>query len=133
MPISRPTPNPNQIRRQAQLSRFKIPSLGGKLTIALQQLPLSSSAPNATAKSKDAAASIPTLKTRSHRDIVMAELEQMSKLKHSKPSDEVEHMRLHVSWEPAKGALGVVLPPGEEKVVGEELAIVSLSSSFGGL
>ena len=49
--------------------------------------------------------------TRPQKARVLAELQQRSKLGNLKPSDEVEGLKFEVCWQPAKGALGVIISP----------------------
>ena len=58
----------------------------------------------------------------------MAELQERSKIGEARPSDVVESLQFSVKWEPAKGALGVVIPPEFEVLMEGELMIVSSSS-----
>ncbi|EJF55792.1 MED14-domain-containing protein [Dichomitus squalens LYAD-421 SS1] len=84
----RKPPPPNQKRPPQQRP---LPALGGKLTISIVQV-----------KEKTGHKA-----SRSPRARVLAELQSRSKLDESRPSDEVEHMRFDVRWEPENGALGV--------------------------
>ncbi|KAK7057435.1 mediator of RNA polymerase II transcription subunit 14 [Favolaschia claudopus] len=76
--------------------RTKLPLLGGTLTISIVE----STHPSQLRESM-----------RSPRARVLAELQHRSKLGISKASDEVEGLKFAVRWEPAKGALGVIISP----------------------
>ncbi|KAJ7209599.1 mediator complex subunit MED14-domain-containing protein [Mycena pura] len=77
-------------------SRTKLPLMGGTLTISIVQ-----------AKPQ----SLTRGPTRPQKARVLAELQQRSKLGNLKPSDEVEGLKFDVCWQPAKGALGVIISP----------------------
>ncbi|KAF8070340.1 mediator complex subunit MED14-domain-containing protein [Lyophyllum atratum] len=79
--------------------RLKLPLLGGTITISIVE----TSGPRTLGPSP----------ARSPRARAFAKLQRKSKLGDSLPSDEVEGLKFQVLWEPAKGALGVSLPPGE--------------------
>jgi len=56
---------------------------------------------------------------------MMAEIQEKSKLGVStKPSDDVEGLKIEVKWEPTKGTLGVNLSSEESKLTSEFLKIV---------
>jgi len=57
---------------------------------------------------------------------VLAELQQKSKIGNGKPSDEVEGLKFQIRWEPAKGALGAIIPAEQSTLVSAELLVVSL-------
>ena len=95
-------------RRRAPSQQRPLPLLGGKLTISIVQVK-EQTGRNAM---------------RSPRARVLAELQSRPKLQASRPSDEVEHMRFDIKWEPEPGALGVTpaledihMPPGELQIV----------------
>ncbi|KAF7375946.1 Mediator of RNA polymerase II transcription subunit 14 [Mycena sanguinolenta] len=76
--------------------RAKLPLLGGTLTISIVE------AKHASQTRGPA---------RSPKARVLAELQHRAKLDTSRASDEVEGLKFEVRWEPAKGALGVVISP----------------------
>ena len=104
----RKPPPPNQ-KRPAQ--QRPLPALGGKLIISIVQV-----------KEKTGRKA-----SRSPRARVLAELQSRSKLEGARPSDEVEHMRFDVRWEPENGALGVAPAPEDMFIPPEQLQIVRLS------
>ena len=57
-------------------------------------------------------------------------LEQRSKFKDARPSDEVESFRLVARWEPIKGAFGITLSQELETLGPNELKIVSREKGF---
>jgi mediator of RNA polymerase II transcription subunit 14 len=62
---------------------------------------------------------------RSSKARVISKLQQRSKLGNASASDEVESLRFKVRWEPARGALGVLIPVEEVSALPEnELNIV---------
>ncbi|KAA1472975.1 MED14-domain-containing protein [Dentipellis sp. KUC8613] len=102
--IRKPPPRTN--------ARFKLPLLGGTLSIALVPSP----GPR-----------------RSPRSRVLAELQERAKLPGRRPSDTVEGMSWNIEWAPAAGALGVkiapedaVLAPGEVVVDADDLDLERL-------
>ncbi|KAI0745059.1 MED14-domain-containing protein [Earliella scabrosa] len=104
-------------RRRAPSQQRPLPLLGGKLTISIVQVK-EQTGRNAM---------------RSPRARVLAELQSRPKLQASRPSDEVEHMRFDIKWEPEPGALGVnpaledmYMPPGELQINPEDLDFESL-------
>lgn len=99
---------PSQRRRTGQ-SQKQLPPLGGKLMISIVQV-----------KEQTGRKAM-----RSPRARVLAELQARSKLATSRPSDEVEHMRFDVRWEPEQGALGVTPAPEDMFISPAELQIVS--------
>jgi mediator of RNA polymerase II transcription subunit 14 len=104
----RPAPPPH---------RSKLPALGGTLTISI----ITAHAPPQTGSGP----------ARSPKARVLAELQQRSKIGNAKISDEVEGLKFQVKWEPAKGALGVVIPVEEAMLASAELFVVSFLF-FGG-
>ncbi|KAG5652470.1 hypothetical protein H0H81_004878 [Sphagnurus paluster] len=78
--------------------RFKLPTLGGTITISIVEAngPIQAGAGPA----------------RSPKARAFAKLQRKSKLGSGVPSDEVEGLRFQVLWEPAKGALGVSVSSG---------------------
>ncbi|TFY52257.1 hypothetical protein EVG20_g10628 [Dentipellis fragilis] len=93
-------------------ARFKLPLLGGTLSIALVPSP----GPR-----------------RSPRSRVLAELQERAKLPGRRPSDTVEGMSWNIEWAPAAGALGVkialedaVLAPGVVVVDADDLDLERL-------
>ncbi|KAL0581807.1 mediator complex subunit [Marasmius crinis-equi] len=82
--IRKPPPSQGPPRQQTRL-----PNLGGTLTISIVEC----------------ATSLATGK-RSSRALILAELQQKSKLGMMRPSDTVEGLRIAVEWEPAPNALG---------------------------
>ncbi|CDO75529.1 hypothetical protein BN946_scf184871.g10 [Trametes cinnabarina] len=88
-------------------TRNRIPKLGGKLSISIVQV-----------KEKTGRKAMRSPKAR-----VLAELQERSKLDHARPSDEVEHLRFDVQWEPEKGALGVNIGPEDVHIPPEQLRI----------
>ena len=107
--VRNPSANAASQSSQASQARNRIPRLGGKLSISIVQV-----------KEKTGRGSLRSPKAR-----VLAELQERSKLERSRPSDEVEHMRFHVQWEPEKGALGVTIGPEDMQIPPEQLRIVS--------
>ncbi|RPD78468.1 MED14-domain-containing protein [Lentinus tigrinus ALCF2SS1-7] len=97
---------PSQRRRTGQ-SQKQLPLLGGKLTISIVQV-----------KEQTGRKAM-----RSPRARVLAELQARSKLENSRPSDEVEHMRFDVRWEPEQGALGVTPAPEDMFISPAELQV----------
>ena len=93
----RKPPPLNQRPRQQQR---QLPLLGGKLVISIVQV-----------KEKTGRNALRSPKAR-----VLAELQGRSRLETSRPSDEVEHMRFDVRWEPENGALGVAPAPGRHNL-----------------
>ena len=84
--------------------RFKLPTFGGTVTIAL----VASTQPQRKPKAR-----------------ILAELQARSRLGGLRPSEDVESMHWEVKWEPQKGALGVPLP-AEDSVLGDsELSVAS--------
>ncbi|KAJ6497836.1 mediator complex subunit MED14-domain-containing protein [Mycena sanguinolenta] len=76
--------------------RAKLPLLGGTLTISIVEAkhPSQTRGPARSPKAR-----------------VLAELQHRAKLGALRASDEVEGLKFEVRWEPAKGALGVVISP----------------------
>ena len=70
---------------------------------------------------------------RSPKARVLAELQQRSKIGNAKLSDDVEGLKFQVKWEPAKGALGVVIPVEEAMLASAELSVVSFYLFWGGV
>jgi hypothetical protein len=67
---------------------------------------------------------------RSAKARILAEIQEKSKMgTATKPSDDVEGLKIEVKWEPTKGALGVNLSPEESKLTSELLKIVCEVSS----
>ncbi|KAI0829900.1 MED14-domain-containing protein [Trametes gibbosa] len=95
---------PGQAAAQA---RNPMPQLGGKIKISIVRV-LEKTGRQAL---------------RSPKARVLAELQERSKLERSRPSDEVEHLRFDVQWEPEKGALSVVIGPEDMHIPAEQLAI----------
>jgi mediator of RNA polymerase II transcription subunit 14 len=91
-------------------NRNKMPLLGGTLTISIAQSYAPPQAGGGPARSSKAR--------------LLADLQQKSKLGHAKPSDEAEALSFQVRWEPAKGALSVILSPENTIVPDNELLIV---------
>ncbi|OSD01314.1 MED14-domain-containing protein [Trametes coccinea BRFM310] len=102
-----PSIRPGQPAPSQAQARNRIPQLGGKLSISIVQV-----------KEKTGRKAMRSPKAR-----VLAELQERSKLDHSRPSDEVEHLRFEVEWEPEKGALGVTMGPEDVQIPPEELRI----------
>ncbi|TFK44507.1 mediator complex subunit MED14-domain-containing protein [Crucibulum laeve] len=75
--------------------RFKIPLLGGTLTISIVESPAPPQAGPGPARSARARA--------------MSRIQQKSKLGGGRPSDEVEGLKSSVRWQPEPNALGVLL------------------------
>jgi mediator of RNA polymerase II transcription subunit 14 len=92
--------------------RSKLPALGGTLTISI-----------VTAHAPPRAGGGPA---RSPKARVLVELQQRSKIGGAKPSDEVEGLKFQVKWEPAKRALGTIIPQEESTVASAELFVVGL-------
>ena len=85
-----------------------MPLLGGTLTVSIvsvQPRPGSNS-------------------SRSPKNRILAELQQRAKLDTARPSDEVEHFKLDVKWQPEMGALGVGIPVEDTVLPEAELQIV---------
>jgi mediator of RNA polymerase II transcription subunit 14 len=101
----RPAPPPH---------RSKLPALGGTLTISV----ISTHGPVQAGGGP----------ARSPKARILAELQQKSKIGSGRPSDEVEGLKFQVRWEPAKGALGVVIPAEEATQASSELFVVSFES-----
>jgi mediator of RNA polymerase II transcription subunit 14 len=97
-----------------QNPRFKLPLVGGTLSISIVEAQASAQAGGGPARSPQAR--------------VLAELQRKSKLGKSRPSDEVEGLRIEVRWEPTKGAMGVNLPPSDLVDPASNLSIVSPSA-----
>ncbi|KAH9894934.1 MED14-domain-containing protein [Cubamyces lactineus] len=112
--VRNPPPNAANQSSQASQARNRIPRLGGKLSISIVQV-----------KEKTGRGSLRSPKAR-----VLAELQERSKLERSRPSDEVEHMRFHVQWEPEKGALGVTIGPEDMQIPPDQLRIDSDDLDF---
>ncbi|KDR75325.1 hypothetical protein GALMADRAFT_249364 [Galerina marginata CBS 339.88] len=89
--------------------RPKIPLLGGTLIMSIVET-------RAPAQAGPGPA-------RKSRQRVLARLQQKSKLGNGKPSDEVEGLKFVVQWEPAKGALGVLVPLEETYLPEDALRI----------
>lgn len=89
-------------------ARNRAPQLGGKLSISITRV-----------KEKTGRQAMRSPKAR-----VLAELQERSKLERARPSDEVEHLRFDVQWEPAQGTLGVNIGPEDAYIPPEQLAIV---------
>ncbi|KAJ2931245.1 hypothetical protein H1R20_g5853, partial [Candolleomyces eurysporus] len=60
---------------------------------------------------------------RTPEQIVLARVQQRVKLGNTKPSDEVQPLRLSVTWEPQQGVLAVNLPPSELTLPLHELTV----------
>ncbi|RXW15427.1 hypothetical protein EST38_g10430 [Candolleomyces aberdarensis] len=60
---------------------------------------------------------------RTPEQIVLARVQQRVKLGNTKPSDEVQPLRLSVTWEPSQGVLAVNLPPSELTLPRDELTV----------
>ncbi|KAI0633692.1 MED14-domain-containing protein [Trametes polyzona] len=88
-------------------ARNRMPMLGGKLSISIVRV-----------KEKTGRQAMRSPKAR-----VLAELQERSKLERARPSDEVEHLRFDVQWEPEKGALGVTIGPEDMQIPPSQLAI----------
>ncbi|KAI0356373.1 MED14-domain-containing protein [Trametes cingulata] len=88
-------------------ARNRTPLLGGKLSISIVQV-----------KEKTGRGAMRSPKAR-----VLAELQERSKLERGRPSDEVEHLRFDVQWEPEKGALGVTIGQEDAHIPPEQLRI----------
>ncbi len=99
---------PSTQRRRAGQSQKPLPPLGGKIVISIVHV-----------KEQTGRKAM-----RSPRARVLAELQARSKLETSRPSDEVEHMRFDVRWEPEQGALGVTPAPEDMFISPGELQIV---------
>ncbi|KXN90150.1 Mediator of RNA polymerase II transcription subunit 14 [Leucoagaricus sp. SymC.cos] len=94
-------PAPGQQHR-----KFKLPLLGGKVTVSIVEThgpPQVGPGPERSPKSR-----------------MLAKLQRKAKLGNSISSDEIEGLRFEVQWEPEKGALGVILPP-DQLVLPEDL------------
>ncbi|KAF8972893.1 mediator complex subunit MED14-domain-containing protein [Flammula alnicola] len=89
--------------------RLKLPLLGGTLTISIVE----NKVPSQTTPGP----------ARTSRQRVVARLQQKSKLGDAKPSDEVEGLRFTVNWEPAKGALGILIPAEESSLPTDALQV----------
>ncbi|KAH9940499.1 MED14-domain-containing protein [Epithele typhae] len=110
----RKQPPTNQRHRQSQK---QLPLLGGKLTVSIVQV-----------KEKAGRNALRSPKAR-----VLAELHARSRMNAARPSDEVEHMRFDVRWDPEPDALGVApamadmfMPPGELQINPDDLDFESL-------
>ncbi|GLB37299.1 putative MED14-domain-containing protein [Lyophyllum shimeji] len=79
--------------------RVKLPTLGGTITISIVEV----SGPARTGPGP----------ARPPKARAFAQLQRKAKLGDKVPSDEVEGLKFQVFWEPAKGALGVNVPPRE--------------------
>ena len=95
----------------APLSKLQIPLVGGAVTISIVESHASVQAGGGPTRTAAARA--------------LAEFHRMAKLGYSRPSDEVESLKLEVKWEPARGVMGVNLQPPDLAVSPGELAIVS--------
>jgi len=107
--IERRLPPPPVSGQQHQ--KFKLPLLGGKVTVSIVEThgpPQADPGPERTPKSR-----------------MLAKLQRKAKLGNSKPSDEVEGLRFEVKWQPEKGALGVILSPKQLVLPEELLRVVS--------
>ena len=63
--------------------------------------------------------------TRSAKSRILAEIQERSKLGAvTKPSDDVQGLRVEVKWEPMKGVLNVSLSPEDANLSNEFLEIV---------
>ncbi|OJT12740.1 Mediator of RNA polymerase II transcription subunit 14 [Trametes pubescens] len=98
-------------------ARNRAPQLGGKLSISITRV-----------KEKTGRQAMRSPKAR-----VLAELQERSKLERARPSDEVEHLRFDVQWEPAQGTLGVNIGPEDAYIPPEQLAIDPNDLDFEGL
>jgi hypothetical protein len=67
---------------------------------------------------------------RTPEQIVLARVQQRVKLGNTKPSDEVQPLRLSVTWEPSQGVLAVNLPPSDLTLPRHELAMVGFTFSI---
>ncbi|KAI0743387.1 MED14-domain-containing protein [Daedaleopsis nitida] len=105
---------PSPRRRNPTQQQKPLPLLGGKLSISIVQV-----------KEKTGRNAM-----RSPCARVLAELQSRSKLDTSRPSDEVEHMRFDVRWEPELGALGVIPAPEDMYMHPEELRIDPVDLDF---
>jgi len=95
----------------AQRARYKpVPLFGGTLTIAIE--------------------SVKARSARSPEEIVLARIQQHVKLGNTRPSDEVEPLKLSASWEPSTGVLAVNIPPHELTLPAGTLTIVCWSATF---
>lgn len=95
--IDRRPPLPPVSGQQHQ--KFKLPLLGGKVTVSIVEThgpPQAGPGPERTPKSR-----------------MFAKLQRKAKLGNSRPSDEVEGLRFEVKWQPEKGALGVIPSPDQ--------------------
>lgn len=92
--------------------RLKLPLLGGTLTISIVQ----TKGPAQTGPGP----------ARTSQQRVLARLQQKSRLGSGHPSDEVEGLKFVVHWEPAKGALGVLIPQEESILSPDALQVVRL-------
>ncbi|KAI0644574.1 MED14-domain-containing protein [Trametes meyenii] len=101
----RKPPPPGQ--PSAAQARNRMPLLGGRLSISIVQV-----------KEKTGRKAMRSPKAR-----VLAELQERSKLEQARPSDDVEHLRFDVRWEPEPGALGVTLRPEDVHIPPEQLRI----------
>jgi mediator of RNA polymerase II transcription subunit 14 len=100
------------VKRRQQ---WKLPDLGGTVTIAIVETHAPIQASPGPARSSKAR--------------VIARLQQKSKLGDATPSDEVEGLTFEIRWEPAKGALGVAIPMNESLLAAEVLFVVRLQPS----
>ena len=103
---------PTQRPRQQQKP---LPLLGGKLIISIIQV-----------KEKTGRSAMRSPKAR-----VLAELQSRARLESTRPSDEVEHMRFDVKWEPESGALGVAPSLADMNMALGQLHIVCLTPTRG--
>ncbi|KAF5386160.1 hypothetical protein D9615_002363 [Tricholomella constricta] len=95
--------------------RFKLPLLGGTITISIVE----ASGPIQTGPGP----------ARSPKARAFAKLQRKSKLGSASPSDEVEGLRFQVLWEPAKGAFGVKVP-AEESISNDLLRVDANNLDF---
>jgi mediator of RNA polymerase II transcription subunit 14 len=89
------------------MGRPKQPPFGGSLTISIENVDVHSS--------------------RTPKGHTLARLQQQVKLGNRKPSDEVEKLKLQVTWDLCQGVLGVDIPPSAVDIPPSELEIVSQS------
>ncbi|KAH6914203.1 mediator complex subunit MED14-domain-containing protein [Coprinopsis sp. MPI-PUGE-AT-0042] len=85
------------------MGRPKQPPYGGTLTISIENIDAHSS--------------------RTPKGHTLARLQQQVKLGSRKPSDDVEKLKLQVTWEPCQGVLGVEIPPSAVDIPPSELEI----------
>jgi len=62
----------------------------------------------------------------SFKSKALAELQQVSKLRSKRPSDTVEHLQFDIRWEPAQGALAVLIPREDTVIAKDFLVVVRL-------